>query len=90
MTAKLASLSKDGELFVSDRFFKNLGNDELVLKSCGCSNGKETGEKEDLWKEIDLSNNDKFDFNKAFILESMWCSNHGKEWCKKIIALDNN
>lgn len=89
MSAKLASLSNDWELIVSDRFFKNLWKEELILKSCWCCNEKETGEKVDLWEEVDLSQNDKFDFDKAYMLKSMWCSTHWKEWCQKIIQLDN-
>lgn len=84
MSAKLASLSNDWELYVSDRFFNNLKN-ELVLKSCWCPNWI----KNDLRKEIDLSENQKFDFNKWYILENRWCEKHWKEWCQKIIALDN-
>lgn len=91
MSAKLASLSKDWELYVSDRFFKNLWNNELIIKSCGCSGWMEKWEKIDLWElGPDLSNDNKFDFNKAYVLKNIWCSKHWKEWCKKIIALDNN
>lgn len=84
MSAKLASLTKQNELLASDRYFKNL-KDDLVLKSCGCPNN----EVVDLWKEIDLSENDLFDFDKAYLLESNWCKEHGKEYCEKIIELDN-
>jgi len=90
MSAKLASLSNDWELYVSDRFYKNLKNNELVVKSCWCTGWQETWNKENLWREVDLMNDWKFDFDKAYILENVWCSKHWKEWCKKIIALDNN
>ena len=88
MSAKLASLSKDWELYVSDRFFKHLKGD-LVLKSCGCSNWENDPEKVDLWEEIDLSENKKFDFDKGYVLKSNRCKKHWKERCQRIIALDN-
>jgi hypothetical protein len=47
MAAKLASISEDDELLVSERFFKNIQH-ELVIKSCGCKEGTYTGEKIDL------------------------------------------
>jgi len=84
MAAKLSSLSGSGELLVSDRYFNNFSS-ELVLKSCGCGSD---GEKVDLWKEIDLSEEDRFDFDKAYLLKSKWCRIHGKEYCEKIIKLD--
>ena len=90
MSAKLASLSKDWELYVSDRFFENFKKNNLIIKSCWCSNWVENLEKQELWREIDLTNDNKFDFNKAHILENIWCSKHWKEYCKKIIELDNN
>ena len=84
MAAKLSSLTGAGELLVSNRYFDNFTS-ELVLKSCDCGSD---GEKVDLWKEIDLSREDKFDFDRAFLLKSRWCSIHGKEYCEKIINLD--
>jgi class 3 adenylate cyclase len=39
MAAKLASLSTDNRLWVSDRFFSNL-KDEKAVYSCGCPGGK--------------------------------------------------
>ncbi|MDD2371623.1 MAG: hypothetical protein PHQ32_06460 [Firmicutes bacterium] len=83
MASKLASKSNDGELIVSDRFFKNLESD-LVLKSCGCN----SVEKENLWVELDVSNERIFDFNYAYMLKSYWCSEHGKDYCNEIIKLD--
>lgn len=85
MAAKLASLSKTHQLLVSDRYFKNIQN-KLVLKSCGC--GSESLQPVDLWKEIIVSDNDKFDFEKAYLLESQWCSIHGLEFIKKVLKLD--
>lgn len=83
MASKLASLSEDGQMLVSPRFFNNFSN-ELVLKSCGCPNG----EKKDLWEEIDVSEKGWFDFDKAYSLKTCWCAKHGKEYCKRIIDLD--
>ncbi len=89
MAAKLASKSHDDELWVSDRFFDNLNNEDLVIKSCGCAPDGQKNVISDLWKEIDISSDDNFDFDKAFVLRSVWCLEHGKEWCEKIINLDN-
>jgi class 3 adenylate cyclase len=83
MASKLASITKQNEMLVSDRFFKNL-KDDLVLKSCGCPNN----EVVDLWKEYDLSDNELFDFDKAYLLESNWCKEHGADFCTRIIELD--
>lgn len=81
MAAKLASLSKHNELYVSDRYFSNL-KDDKALKSCDCS------EPEELWKTVDLSNETKFDFDIAHVLESNWCKIHGKEYHKYLLSLD--
>ena len=83
MAAKLAALGEINELWVSDRFYKNINND-LVRKSCGCPDGK----KVDLWDEADLTDDERFDFDKAYILKSVWCSKHGKEYCQEILKLD--
>ncbi|MEA1925664.1 MAG: hypothetical protein U9M90_00255 [Patescibacteria group bacterium] len=88
MAAKLSSMSKDNELWVSDRFFSNLNGEELVMGSQWFCNEREGDEKVDLWKRIDLSDDDPFDFNKAYVTEGIYCHKHGKEWCEKILALD--
>jgi class 3 adenylate cyclase len=82
MAAKLSSLTNAGELITSERFYSKLNND-LVLKSCGCPENK----KVHLWEEIDLTNDHRFDFNKAFILKSIWCKTHGLEFYNNIIKL---
>jgi class 3 adenylate cyclase len=84
MAAKLASLTANGELLVSDRYFKRI-TDSRVRKSCGCPNG----EKVDLWKERDLTNDDRFDFDKALVVASDWCKTHGARFCDEIVALDD-
>ena len=83
MAAKLASESRAHELLVSDRYFKNIKND-LVRKSCGC--GTES-QPVNLWEEFPVSE-DKFDFEKAYLLKSRWCDIHGLDFIKKILKLD--
>lgn len=83
MAAKLASESKAHQLLVSERYFKNIKNN-LVRKSCGC--GSES-QPVDLWKEIPMPK-DKFDFEKAYLLESQWCGIHGLDFIKRILKLD--
>lgn len=80
MAAKLASRSESGELLVSDRFYSQI-TDNLVRKSCPCSGTSE------LWKKIDI-NDEKFDFSTIYKLESIWCQEHGVEYCEKILKLD--
>ncbi len=87
MAAKLASRSKDNQLWVSDRFHDNLSDNDLIMKSCGCNGGQTSNVKTDLWKSTDLSQDQTFDFDTAYILESFWCPIHGKEWCEKILQL---
>lgn len=82
MASKLASLSKSGELLVSDRFYNQITN-KLVRKCCTCS------EETDLWEKISITNN-KFDFSTAYKLKSIWCKEHGLEYCKKILELDED
>jgi class 3 adenylate cyclase len=83
MAAKLASLTSDGELLVSDRFYQNF-TDEHATLSCGCPHGN----KMPLWEEVDLSQDERFDFERAFCLRSKWCRNHGKEFCEALLGLD--
>lgn len=83
MASKLASISNDNELLVSERFFKNIRH-ECVRKTCGCP----VGEKADLWTEIDVAEDERFDFEKAYRLGSNWCEIHGKEYCEEILLLD--
>lgn len=83
MAAKLASLTNDGELLASDRFFQNLKDDHAVL-SCGCNSDT----KQPLWSEIDVSDNETLDFDSAYLLKSYWCPKHGAEYCEAILALE--
>lgn len=80
MSAKLAGLSKKEQLIVSDRFFKNIKSD-YARYCCTCS------EKSEIWKEVWI-NDPKFDFNKYYILETVWCTIHGEEYAKELLKLD--
>lgn len=83
MAAKLASLSKGGELMVSERFYKNMTSD-LARKSCGCPGGT----RADLWAEVDTAYDSKFDFDTAYKLTSRWCETHGAEYIARLLSLD--
>lgn len=83
MAAKLASLSTDNKLWVSDRYFRNL-KDEKAIYSCGCPDGY----KEMLWEAEDLLYNNQFDFDTAYSLGSNWCKKHGKSFCSDLVKLD--
>ncbi len=83
MAAKLASLTSDGEMLVSGRYFQKIPH-EKTRQSCGCPNGV----KVTLWSERALTNDSRFDFEKAFSLTSNWCGTHGAQYCEDILALD--
>lgn len=84
MAAKLASDSTDDELLTSKRFYEKLTS-RYALKSCGCPNG----EIVELWSEKDVSNDDRFDFDTAYSLRSIWCKTHGREFCSNMLADDD-
>lgn len=83
MAAKLASEANDDELLASGRFFQKLTS-RYALKTCGCPQGDIV----DLWSEKDVSDDDRFDFDTAHTLGSIWCRVHGKEFCEKLVAED--
>lgn len=83
MAAKLASMTADSQLLVSDRFFSNF-KDTRVLRSCGCPNGA----VQDLWARVDVRQKGLFDFEYAYSLTSNWCVNHGAEYFRYICQLD--
>ena len=83
MAAKLASLSKDGELIVSDRYYKKIPDDHARL-SCGCPDG----EKNPLWTEDDVEDDERFDFDVVHVLKTKWCEKHGAEFCETLLGLD--
>lgn len=81
MASKLASLSINNEIHVSSRFFKNIKSEKALL-SCEC------GDPKKLWKSIELKDDDRFSFNKAYVLESLWCKKHGSVYLDEIINED--
>lgn len=83
MAAKLASLTKDGELYVSERYYEKL-KDSRATHSCICPNG----ERKPLWKEVDVSMYDHFDFEKVYCLNTRWCEVHGKEYATGLLGMD--
>ena len=83
MAAKLASLSINNQLMVSERFFEKINN-EKARYSCECR----TGRKEYLWQEVDVKDKNLFDFEKAYCLVSNWCETHGKEYFEALLGLD--
>lgn len=83
MAAKLASESGDNELLASDRFYRKLSS-RYGLKSCGCPND----EVVDLWKKKNVDNDDRFDFDTAYTLGSIWCKTHGQDFCSQLLADD--
>ncbi len=84
MAAKLAGLSTNNRLWVSNRYFKNL-EDKKALYSCGCPNGQ----KVLLWQKEGLIADSRFDFDSAYSLGSNWCEKHGKSFCVGLVKLDN-
>ncbi len=85
MAAKLASKSQNNQLLVSDRFFSNIQND-LVMWSCGCPDNA----KKYLWSPVVLTSNEMFDFDRAYLLVSNWCTTHGSDYCDRILGLDED
>lgn len=83
MASKLAAMGDTNELLVSDRYFKRIDH-RRVRKSCGCPNG----EAVELWEAVDVSAEEKFDFDTAYRLRSQWCKIHGKEYYAAILDLD--
>lgn len=84
MAAKLASMSEDNELFVSDRFYDKI-TDDKARNSCGC--GTEDRKKVPLWSAVDVTRAGKFDFKTAYKLTSYWCKDHGKEFTDELLKL---
>jgi class 3 adenylate cyclase len=84
MASKLASLASEGQLITSDRYYDRI-SDDRARQSCGCPNG----DKAALWKELDLSEDQNFDFDVGFLLESKWCTKHGAEYCEAMLRLDD-
>lgn len=83
MASKLASICKNNQLFVSDRFYNNL-IDNRARYSCGCPSGT----KEFLWKEMEVPDKCLFDFEKIFYLDNNWCKTHGEAYFNELLKLD--
>lgn len=81
VASKLSSLSNDNEIHVSDKFFKKLKSNK-ILYSCTCH------ELKPLWKTIDVSNDDRFSFDTAYSLKSVWCKKHGVDYMNEILKED--
>lgn len=79
MSAKLAAEADGGQVMVSDRFYRKLTNNHAKY-SCDCGEGRTL-----LWQEIDVEENKKFDFRKAYLLSSNWCEKHGREYCSDLV-----
>ena len=88
MAAKLSGSADVGEMLVSENYYEEIDH-SLARMSCGCKDGEYTGEKKHLWEEVDLSDDDRFDFDTAYLLESRWCENHGEEYCEEMLNLDD-
>lgn len=84
MAAKLSSLSKHNQLYISDRYYFKI-TDQKARFSCGCPNGTSTL----LWKSVDVSQNKMFDFDHAYYLESNWCTTHGEAYFNELLSKDN-
>lgn len=78
MAAKLGSRA-DSEIWVSDRFYSSLKS-PVATHSCGCNGGPKP-----LWEPIDVSDDDRFDFDKAYSLKASWCVNHGRQSCETLL-----
>lgn len=83
MAAKLASLTKDKELLASEHYYNRL-RDRRATHTCGCPDGK----PEPLWASRDVSADARFDFNRAYLLESCWCEKHGKDTAEALLDRD--
>ncbi|MBZ0111192.1 MAG: hypothetical protein K8J08_01895 [Thermoanaerobaculia bacterium] len=82
MAAKLAAMTKNGELLTSDRYYNNLTADRARF-SCDCG-----GRRSLLWAEVDVSGDSNFDFDTSYRLGSCWCRIHGAEYCESVLAAD--
>jgi class 3 adenylate cyclase len=80
--SKIASFSKNNEILVSEKYFKNI-KCQKALWSCDC------GEVAKLWHEVDTSSESKVPLDTLFKLESNWCTKHGAEYLQDIIGADD-
>lgn len=81
VASKLSGLSNSDEIHVSDYFFNKLKSDKIIY-SCACSGMIK------LWQEVDVSGNEKFAFDTAHVLKSVWCKTHGSEYIESLLKDD--
>jgi class 3 adenylate cyclase len=81
MASKLASLSDSDEIHVSNKYYSKLKSDK-ALYSCECN------DPVFLWEEVDVTDDDKFSFNTARVLKSVWCKYHGSGYLTEILDAD--
>jgi class 3 adenylate cyclase len=81
MASKLASLSDSNEIHVSDKYHSKLRS-KKALYSCECDDPVY------LWEEVDITNDDKFSFDKAMVLKSFWCKKHGAAYLTEVLDAD--
>jgi len=87
MAAKLAALAGSQQIAISARVFEKINLPKFkkyAYLSCGCS-GNTTVVPTSLWKEIDVSQKEYFDFDKAYVCGSIWCKKHGNDYCQKLM-----
>ena len=88
MSAKLASLAAGGQVAISDRVYEVLSKPKFkkyAVMSCGCSNGKYTGETSNLWTAQSVTDKGYFDFTTAYVNPAIWCDTHGDDFCKNLM-----
>lgn len=86
MASKLAAKSNAGELFACDKYYHSL-KDSRATYSCGCNGG--AGAKTALWHSVDVSTDDRFDFDTAYKLTPCWCPHHGREFAEGLLKADS-
>ena len=91
ISAKLLSLCEEDQIIASDRYY-NLLEDKKAIISCGCqidSNRKCTKDEiVNLWEKCSIEKDNKFDFNSYYIMKSIWCPQHGNEYCSHLLKID--
>ena len=87
--SKLSSLSKRGEIHVSTEFFANLKK-EQTLRSCSCEDGflGFNTDNRDLWKYVDLFDDDNVPLKSARKTSYSFCKKHGDEACRSLLDAD--
>lgn len=81
MAAKLASLSGNNEILISERYYNRI---HAGLAQCLCKDY----DTDKIWRKENCSKNKSFDFNTAFGSSIKWCKDHGATNCGQLLALD--